>query len=68
MLELGMSSRIQSNPKHVFDCFLEVVGPQGEVSYNLTFINDNINYILRLRNPGFCKASPLPTKIKRLID
>jgi len=25
-----MSSRILSNPKHVFDCFLEVVGPQGE--------------------------------------
>jgi len=27
-----MSSRILSNPKHVFDCFLEVVGPQGEAS------------------------------------
>jgi len=27
-----MSSRILSNPKHVFDCFLEVVGPQGEGS------------------------------------
>merc|ERR1719318_1110843 len=27
-----MGSRIQSNPKHVFDCFLEVVGPQGEGS------------------------------------
>ena len=27
----AMSSRILSNPKHVFDCFLEVVGPQGEV-------------------------------------
>ena len=37
-----MSSRIQSNPKHVFDCFLEVVGPQGEVSYNLTLINDDM--------------------------
>eukprot|EP00092_Neocalanus_flemingeri_P008285 GFUD01008931.1.p1 GENE.GFUD01008931.1~~GFUD01008931.1.p1 ORF type:complete len:819 (+),score=266.16 GFUD01008931.1:116-2572(+) len=27
-----MSSRILTNPKHVFDCFLEVVGPQGEGS------------------------------------
>eukprot|EP00090_Calanus_glacialis_P005714 TRINITY_DN14425_c0_g1_i1.p1 TRINITY_DN14425_c0_g1~~TRINITY_DN14425_c0_g1_i1.p1 ORF type:complete len:818 (-),score=285.09 TRINITY_DN14425_c0_g1_i1:169-2622(-) len=27
-----MSSRILSSPKHVFDCFLEVVGPQGEGS------------------------------------
>jgi len=27
-----MSSRILSNPKHVFDCFLEIVGPQGEAS------------------------------------
>jgi len=27
-----MSSRILSNPKHVFDCFLEIVGPQGEGS------------------------------------
>jgi len=27
-----MSSRILTNPKHVFDCFLEIVGPQGEAS------------------------------------
>jgi len=27
-----MSSRILSSPKHVFDCFLEIAGPQGEGS------------------------------------
>ena len=43
MPELGMSSRILSNPKHVFDCFLEVVGPQGEVSLLQTV---NINSII----------------------
>ena len=55
---LDMSSRILSNPKHVFDCFLEVVGPQGEVSCHFTMIMSILLEYLGITTMDSAKLPP----------